>query len=189
MPNPRGSRGPSPLQSQMDSRVLFDHPGQPTREDLTFDHIPFGAEVLKHGGVPGVEYCWVAPESIPKFENAGPSPEGYFWARIGDWRWPINIRGPRGVIYSCQLYGRGEPIPAASPHSGLRKWYVDTVILDRTGHARPAFIGRESTEEELQAQADRVKDTGKLMPGPKPGGQDRYRDAVLEKAARTANSA
>ena len=187
--NPRAAQNGAAARAARESRVLFDHPGQPTREDLTFEHIPFGHEVLRHGGLPGVEYCWVAPESTAKFLDAGPNDEGFTWAQVRDWHWPITIVGPRGSVRAAQLFARGAPIPSASPHSSTRRWFVYNVILERTGHAMPGFIPHNHSEEEKQELAYRVKNTGKLVPGPKlAGGGDRYQVAGDGKANRAVGS-
>jgi hypothetical protein len=175
-------------QGSMDARVLFDHLGQPAESELTFhDRIPFGAEILRHGGIPGIEYCWVLPENIDKFESAAPDEDGFAWSRVADWKWPIHITGPRGTVRRCQLYGRGTPIIGASPHSGLRRWHCDNDILKRTGIAWPSFLGRDRTEAEKQVEADRVKDTGKLPAG-RPTNESRYVQAAAEKVNRAAGA-
>lgn len=123
-----------PRAAAQNSRQFAATPA-PTEADLTFHgYVPWGSEVLMHGGLPGVEYLWVAPISQPSIEALPPTEaDGYQWRQLRDFLWPISIEGPKGKVAGVKLYGRGAPIRGASPHGGHRRWYVDNAILDATG--------------------------------------------------------
>lgn len=110
----------------------------PDRLDTHFDRYPHPRELLRYGGLPGVEYCLVAGINIGKFERSG-------WSQIRDMP-SISI----GRCDSVVVMGRGEPIAGADPTSSRRTWYYDTYIRDNSGvqpgNGEPHLHGHTSDE-------------------------------------------
>lgn len=146
--------------STLDSRYLLAHEGEPTDADLTFvGRIPFGHEVLMHGGMPGVEYCWVLPENLNRMTSLKPTEGSEHRWNFCSFRWQITVEGPRGTVRGLLLLARGEPIRTAAPQSGRRKWYCDNEIYVRTGIENPAH-------QRLAGQVEAIAENPSTDPRP-----------------------
>ena len=120
------------------------------REDTkqSFDgRLPRLVEVLRWGGQPGMEYCYVDGSNIGSFQDIG-------FEMIRDAS-VFTVVGPKGACPSILIMGRGTPIPGADPHNGIRVLGVDNHIRTTTGldmdegydAEKPAPIRKVSKEE------------------------------------------
>lgn len=95
--------------------------------DPTYFHMRYPTlhDLLSRGGLEGVEYCLVAGHNLRKFTEE-------HWSAIKGLP-PLTIEGPKGVVDSVVLMGRGDPIPGSDDHNGIRWYYTDIFIEDTTG--------------------------------------------------------
>lgn len=105
-----------------------DHLSHLIQTTNEFNGIPDAHELLRDGGMPGVEYALVAGQNVGYWT----SPEG------GDWQLTkgagvYTLIGPLAALNSVLLLCKGTPIEGAAPDSGPRKWWIDADILEATG--------------------------------------------------------
>ena len=97
-------------------------PTDPTHFHMRY---PTLRDLLSKGGREGVEYCLVAGHNLRRFTDGG-------WSPIVGLP-PLTIEGPKGLVDSVILMGRGEPIPGSDDYNGVRRYYVDIEVEDITG--------------------------------------------------------
>lgn len=116
--------------NQTDVEVTSTPEAAPARP-FYYDHIPQLSELLRRGGLPGVEYAQVHVQNVVKARD----PEFGGWGRIRDAQ-TYTIGGPRGEVH-CELLCRGKPIRGVGPDSGARVCWVDDEVYELTGHPNP----------------------------------------------------
>ena len=97
-------------------------PVDPTHFHMCY---PTLADLLSKGGLEGVEYCLVAGHNLKQFTDL-------HWSAIRGLP-PLTVTGPKGVVDSVILMGRGDPIPGSDDHNGIRHYYTDIYIEEVTG--------------------------------------------------------
>ena len=88
-------------------------------------------ELLRDGGLTGVQYCFVSGANQRKFAE-DKDEEGYAWSPIKDLP-ALTFAGPKGTVDTVVLMGRGDPVTGAGDGNGIRLWFVDIDIEERTG--------------------------------------------------------
>jgi hypothetical protein len=116
-----------PLSEEVEAPVGQD-PTDPTHFHMRY---PTLKELLRAGGIEGVEYCLVSANNLKKFGKLRDS-EGNFWSPIRDLP-ALSISGPKGTAESVVLMGRGKPIPGACEFNGIRQYFVDSDLELETG--------------------------------------------------------
>ena len=94
-------------------------------EPYTYDHLPQLRELLKNGGLPGVEYLQVAVHNLRLAQREG-------WTRVSGHQMVYTIVGPNGSC-DCELFGSGEPISGQDPEGGARVCWIDMDVRQETG--------------------------------------------------------
>lgn len=108
------------------SDEIASYTGQdPSDEAVFHNRYPYPHELVRHGGIVGIEYCLIPAEKITQYSNMG-------WRQVNRVD-PITIIGPKSKRDSIMLVCRGEPIPGSVRAGGLREWYVAQEIIDATG--------------------------------------------------------
>ncbi|OGR29714.1 MAG: hypothetical protein A2139_02400 [Desulfobacca sp. RBG_16_60_12] len=99
----------------------------PVEPDLTrFEgRYPEPDEICRYGGLPGVEYCYVAGQNQRKFVDMGFSPITGVPA--------LPFIGPLGTMDTVVVMGRGAPIQGAGDDNGIRRWFVDVDVEGTIG--------------------------------------------------------
>ena len=101
--------------------------------DLTTftNRYPEPTEILKHGGLAGVEYCYVAGHNQRKYSDIKDD-KGFGWSPINGVP-VLTFAGPLGTVDTVIVMGKGEPILGADDNNGIRQWYVDVDIEESIG--------------------------------------------------------
>lgn len=76
--------------------------------------------MLREGGMPGVEYLYVAAHNVVNAQHEG-------WTQLKDMPF-FKVQG-----IAITLMGRGKPIPAARPGAVRCRFFVDDELLALTG--------------------------------------------------------
>jgi hypothetical protein len=88
-------------------------------------------ELLRDGGLTGVEYCLVSGANQRLF-GGDADPDGNTWSAVRDL--PIlTIKGPKGTVDTVVLMGRGNPVPGAGDYNGIRHYWVDVTLEEAVG--------------------------------------------------------
>lgn len=105
----------------------------PVEPDPTFfdGKYPTLFELLRDGGLTGVEYCLIKGSQLKHFSKL-PDSEGNVWSPIADLP-ALTIRGPKGQVDTVLLVGRGRPVPGAGDYNGIRKYNVSIELEEEVG--------------------------------------------------------
>jgi hypothetical protein len=109
--------------------LALKNPGPEAPTILQFDQIPSLFEFLAHGGVPGVEYIYVAAENMPKAQKNG-------FTQIAG----LDFFEIAGV--GAALMARGKPLrnTPAQPGTGVCQVFADDKILAAVGGGVPKKV-------------------------------------------------
>jgi hypothetical protein len=132
-----------------------------TEADPThFDRIPHPKEIVRSGGLPGVEYCYVLGKNIGKWQKMSRGDKSQQWSLTRNIP-VISIAGPKGFADSVVVMSRGIPIPGADPENGTRRWYVDNELISLTGLKPSTFVdeikGDTGASREPRQEAEAAK--------------------------------
>lgn len=113
----------------MSAPLVASVPSPLATNQTRFDgRLPDPSEVVRWGGTPGCEYAYVAADNFARLTE-------FDWS-IASGVKPLTIVGPKGPCQVVVLV-RGEPIEGADPLNGIRTWFTDPAVFERTGLTSP----------------------------------------------------
>jgi hypothetical protein len=106
-----------------------------TEVDLTrFENrYPTLPELLRDGGLTGVEYCLVSGANQRLFAE-DTDENGKAWSPVRDLP-ALTVAGPKGTVDTVILMGRGDPIRGSGDFNGIRQYFVDVDLEEAVGIA------------------------------------------------------
>lgn len=107
----------------------------PRNHDPTYfeNRYPHPEEILRHGGITGVEYCYVPGSRVKRYADWEDETGNHRkWSTIEGIP-PLCFVGPLGAVDTVVLMGRGDPIPGTHDFNGARKFFVDKELEESTG--------------------------------------------------------
>ena len=113
----------------------------PKLETVYDGRFPSLSDMLRQGGLPGVEYFLCNSANIAGYQAQSADLVAGLPA--------FEIRGPRGVA-SAFLMCRGNPIPGADPLNGVRRYAIDPQLVGATGLDPESTNAGTTTEGQAQ---------------------------------------